>query len=103
MGSSTWYILRRHLIPNTMGPIIVTATMQIPSAIFTEAFMSFIGLGVAESTPTWGNILNVAKSIDVVQNQWWLWVFPGLAISLFVLAVNFFGDGLRDVLDAKQQ
>ena len=65
--------------------------------------LSFIGLGVADSTPTWGNILNAAKSVSVVTNQWWIWLFPGLAISLFVLAINFLGDGLRDVLDAKQQ
>ena len=58
---------------------------------------------VADSTPTWGNILNAAKSVSVVTNQWWIWLFPGLAISLFVRAINFLGDGLRDVLDAKQQ
>ena len=59
--------------------------------------------GVPSSTPTWGNILNAAKSLDVISNYWWLWVFPGLVITIFVLAVNFFGDGLRDVLDPKQQ
>ena len=68
-----------------------------------EAGRSFIGLGVADSTPTWGNILNAAKSVSVVTNQWWIWVFPGLAITLFVLAINFLGDGIRDVMDAKQQ
>ena len=66
-----------------------------------EASLSFIGLGVADSTPTWGNILNAAKSIAVVQNQWWMWVFPGLAIMITVLALNLVGDGLRDALDPK--
>ena len=70
--------------------------------ILSEAGISFIGLGVADSIPTWGNILNIAKSVSVVINQWWIWLFPGLAISLFALAINFLGDGLRDVLDVKQ-
>ena len=60
-------------------------------------------VGVPSSVPTWGNILNAAKSIEVVSNYWWLWVVPGAVITIFVLAINFFGDGLRDVLDPKQQ
>ncbi len=102
-GMSRSNVMFKQILPNVMTPIIVSTTTNVAYFILQEASLSFIGLGVSDSTPTWGNILNAAKSIDVVQNQWWLWVFPGLAISLFVLAINFFGDGLRDVLDAKQQ
>jgi len=96
-------IMFKQILPNVMSPIIVSTTTNVAFFILQEAALSFIGLGVADSTPTWGNILNAAKSVSVVTNQWWIWLFPGLAISLFVLAINFFGDGLRDVLDAKQQ
>lgn len=96
-------IMFKQILPNVMSPIIVSTTTNVAFFILQEASLSFIGLGVADSTPTWGNILNAAKSVSVVTNQWWIWVFPGLAISLFVLAINFFGDGLRDVLDPKQQ
>lgn len=96
-------IMFKQILPNVMSPIIVSTTTNVAFFILQEAALSFIGLGVADSTPTWGNILNAAKSVSVVTNQWWIWLFPGLAISLFVLAINFLGDGLRDVLDAKQQ
>lgn len=101
MGKSR--IMFNQILPNVMSPIIVSTTTNVAFFILQEAALSFIGLGVADSTPTWGNILNAAKSLSVVTNQWWIWVFPGLAITLFVLAINFLGDGLRDVLDAKQQ
>lgn len=96
-------IMFRQIMPNVMTPIIVSTTTNVAVYILQEASLSFIGLGIADSTPTWGNILNAAKSVSVVTNQWWIWVFPGLAITLFVLAINFLGDGLRDVLDARQQ
>ena len=102
-GMSKNSIMFKQILPNVMSPIIVSTTTNVAFFILQEAALSFIGLGVADSTPTWGNILNAAKSVSVVTNQWWIWVFPGLAISLFVLAINFFGDGLRDVLDPKQQ
>ena len=102
-GMSKAAIMFKQILPNVMSPIIVSTTTNVAFFILQEASLSFIGLGVADSTPTWGNILNAAKSVSVVTNQWWIWVFPGLAISLFVLAINFFGDGLRDVLDPKQQ
>lgn len=102
-GMSNGRIMFGQILPNVMSPIIVSTTTNVAFFILQEAALSFIGLGVADSTPTWGNILNAAKSVAVVTNQWWIWVFPGLAITLFVLAINFFGDGLRDVLDAKQQ
>lgn len=102
-GMSSSNIMFKQILPNVMSPIIVSTTTNIAFFILQEAALSFIGLGVADSTPTWGNILNAAKSLSIVTDQWWIWVFPGLAISLFVLAMNFLGDGLRDVLDAKQQ
>ena len=102
-GMSKMKIMFGQILPNVMSPIIVSTTTNVAFFILQEAALSFIGLGVADSTPTWGNILNAAKSVSVVTSQWWIWVFPGLAITLFVLAINFLGDGLRDVLDAKQQ
>lgn len=102
-GMSKSNIMFKQILPNVMTPIIVSITTNVAFFILQEAALSFIGLGVADSIPTWGNILNAAKSLNVVKNQWWIWVFPGFAISLFVLAINFLGDGLRDVLDAKQQ
>ena len=92
-------IMFRHLLPNTMGPIIVNITMNVAGYILTEAGMSYLGLGVPETIPTWGNIINAAKRLDIVQNLPMLWVAPGIAICLFVLSINFFGDGLRDALD----
>ncbi len=102
-GMSNRKIMFGQILPNVMSPIIVSTTTNVAFFILQEAALSFIGLGVADSTPTWGNILNAAKSVSVVTNQWWIWFFPGLAITLFVLAINFLGDGIRDVLDAKQQ
>ena len=102
-GMKKGNIMFKQILPNVMTPIIVSVTTNVAFFILQEAALSFIGLGVADSTPTWGNILNAAKSLNVVEDQWWIWVYPGAAISLFVLAINFLGDGLRDVLDAKQQ
>lgn len=102
-GMSKQNIMFKQVLPNVMSPIIVSATTNVAFFILQEAALSFIGLGVADKTPTWGNILNAAKSVSVVTDQWWIWVFPGLSISLFVLAINFLGDGLRDVFDPKQQ
>lgn len=102
-GMSKTNIMFKQILPNVMTPIIVSITTNVAFFILQEASLSFIGLGVSDSTPTWGNILNAAKNLTVVQQQWWIWVFAGAAISLFVLAINFLGDGLRDVFDAKQQ
>ncbi len=75
----------------------------IAGFILQEASLSFLGVGVPASSITWGNILTAAKSIDAIINYWWIWLVPAVMISIFVLSVNFFGDGLRDVLDPKQQ
>lgn len=102
-GMSKISIMFKQILPNTISPVIVATTINVAGFILQEASLSFLGLGVPSTVPTWGNILNAAKSIEVVSNYWWLWLVPGAVISLFVLAINFFGDGLRDVLDPKQQ
>ncbi len=95
-------IMFRHLLPNTLGPVIVAVTMGTAGFVLQEAALSFLGLGVASTIPTWGNVINAAKSLNIFQNYPVLWIAPGLTISLFVLGINFFGDGLRDVFDATQ-
>ncbi len=102
-GMSKPAIMFKQILPNVMSPVIVSTTVNVAGFILSEAGLSFLGVGVPSSTPTWGNILNAAKSIEVISNYWWLWAVPGTVISIFVLAINFFGDGLRDVLDPKQQ
>lgn len=99
IGTSTWHILTKHLIPNSMGPIIVTATMLIPSAIFIEAFMSFIGLGVAAPMASWGTMCNDA--LETLRTSPYQLLAPSLSICLTMFAFNFVGDGLRDALDPK--
>ncbi|OAT81804.1 ABC transporter permease [Desulfotomaculum copahuensis] len=99
LGAGTWRILTRHLIPNTMGPIIVTMTLLIPNAIFTEAFLSFLGLGVSAPMASWGSLAN--DGIQGLSSYPWELFFPALFISLTMLAFNFLGDGLRDALDPR--
>ncbi|NOU96160.1 ABC transporter permease subunit [Paenibacillus sp. LMG 31456] len=101
-GISEMSIMFRHILPNTLSPVIVTVTLSSAGYILAESGLSFLGLGVPSGIPTWGNIINAAKAVDVIRNNPWLWLPPGCAISLFVLGVNFFGDGLRDVLDPNQ-
>lgn len=102
-GMSKVSIMFGQILPNVMSPVIVATTVNVAGFILQEASLSFLGVGVPSSVATWGNILNAAKSVEVVSNYWWLWAVPGAVISIFVLAINFFGDGLRDVLDPKQQ
>lgn len=98
-GASTWRILSKHLLPNAMGPIIVSMSMMIPGAIFTEAFLSFIGLGVSAPQASWGTITNEALK-SLWTNPYQL-IFPSIAICITILAFNFLGDGLRDALDPR--
>ncbi len=102
-GLSTATICYKHILPNALGPIMVNITLSTAAFILAEAGLSFLGLGVPLNLPTWGNILNVAQEIRVLQNFWWMWLPVGLVISLFVLSVNFIGDGLRDATDPSQQ
>lgn len=99
LGVSRKNIIVRHLIPNAMGPIIISMTMMIPSAVFTEAFMSFIGLGVSAPQASWGTLANNALS-GILSYPYQLF-FPAMAIAITMLAFNFLGDGLRDALDPR--
>ena len=96
-GTPTKDIILRHILPNSIAPIIVSATLSVAAAITLEAYISFLGLGVRPPTATWGNMLEGAY--NYIETAWWLWFFPGLLIALIVLAINFLGDGLRDALD----
>ena len=102
-GFSKPRIIFRHILPNTMSPIVVAFTINIAIFIIAEAGLSFLGLGVPVTTPTWGNLLTAAQNPVVVDEYWWLWVFPAMSIAVFVLGVNFVGDGLRDVLDPRHK
>jgi oligopeptide transport system permease protein len=101
LGASSAYLIARHMLPNTLGVILVTLTFAVPSAIFTEAFLSFIGMGVAPPTPSWGSMCNEGiKSMLTHPHELF---FPALFISVTVLAFNLLGDGLRDALDARMR
>ena len=102
-GLSMPRICYKHVLPNILGPIMVNVTLTTAAFILAEAGLSFLGLGVPLSIPTWGNILNVAQDLNVLRNNWWIWLPVGAVISLFVLSVNFIGDGLRDATDPSQQ
>jgi len=101
LGASTRRIMLKHLIPNIMGPIMVSITMQIPNAIFTEAFLSFVGLGIPAPMASWGSLCNDA--LTAFMTYPYQLFFPALTISVTILAFNLFGDGLRDALDPKQR
>lgn len=100
-GASDFRIIFRHILPNSLGPIIVNATLTVGAAILTEAALSFLGFGVQPPTPALGVLISEGQ--DALTSQWWLATFPGLAIVLIALCVNFIGDGLRDALDPKQR
>ncbi|MDY6835041.1 MAG: ABC transporter permease [Chloroflexota bacterium] len=99
MGASNIHIIRHHLLPNSMGPIIVAMTFGIPRAIFAEAALSYIGIGIAPPTPSWGGMIE--EGTQAIFNAPHLILFPALCIAILMLAFTFLGDGLRDVLDPK--
>jgi peptide/nickel transport system permease protein len=101
LGLTGGEIIRRHILPNTLVPIIVYATLGIANGILLEAGLSFLGLGVKQPEPSWGNMLTAAQNMQVLQTEWWLWLPPGLLVFLTVLSINFVGDGLREALDPK--
>ena len=101
-GVSSASNMFRHLLPNTVGSVIVGLTMNVANKVLAEAGLSYLGMGISPSDPSWGNIINAAKSMSIMINSPQLWVIPGVVISLFVLSCNFFGDGLRDALDVTQ-
>ncbi len=99
-GAGDLRIMVRHILPNTLGPIIVNGTLAVAAAILTEAALSFLGFGIKPPTPSLGVLISEAQTNP---QQWWLTVFPGLTIVIIVLAINFVGDGLRDALDPTQR
>lgn len=100
LGASDMRIFFRHLIPNTMGAIIVSSTLGLAGAILNEAYVSFLGLGVQPPTASWGNMLTSAQSF-IQRGAWWMWVFPSLFIIITILCINLIGDGLRDAFDPR--
>ena len=102
LGVGRLRIIWRHILPNTVSFVIIAATITIPSYILGEVFLSFIGVGVQEPSASWGNMLQLARSIPVLTNYPWMLFGPGAAIFVTVMAFNFFGDGLRDALDPRK-
>jgi peptide/nickel transport system permease protein len=98
-GTGTIRILARHILPNTMAPLIVQGTYIFASAMISEAILSFIGAGTPPNIPSWGNMM--AEGRNLFQVAWWVVIYPGIALSITVLAVNLLGDGLRDALDPR--
>ncbi|HCE67122.1 MAG: peptide ABC transporter permease [Geobacteraceae bacterium GWC2_55_20] len=99
IGCSNARIIFRHILPNAVSPVLVSATLGVAGAILTESALSFLGIGVQPPTPSWGNILTSGK--DYIEFAWWLSLFPGLAILVTVLAYNLLGEGIRDALDPR--
>ncbi len=98
-GISNWRIITRHVIPNTIGPIIVYTTLTIPSVILLESFLSFLGLGIQPPMCSWGLLINYG--VETMEEYPWLLIFPGLVLAVTLFSLNFLGDGLRDALDPK--
>jgi peptide/nickel transport system permease protein len=101
IGTPTSQIIFKHILPNSIAPIVVAATLGVANAILSEAYISFLGLGVQPPTATWGNMLD--GSYNYIETAPWLWIFPGLLILFTVLSINFLGDGLRDALDPRSR
>jgi len=101
IGCSDMRIIFRHILPNAMSPVLVSATLGVAGAILTESALSFLGIGVQPPTPSWGNILTAGK--DYIEFAWWLSFFPGLAILVTVLSYNLLGEGIRDALDPRSR
>jgi peptide/nickel transport system permease protein len=101
IGTPNREIIFKHILPNSIAPIVVSATLGVANAILAEAYISFLGLGVQPPTATWGNMLD--GSYNYIESAPWLWIFPGLLIVFTVLSINFVGDGLRAALDPRSR
>jgi ABC-type dipeptide/oligopeptide/nickel transport system permease subunit len=99
LGAGLWRVMSRHVLPSALTPIVVSITFGIPQAIFTEAALSFIGVGINPPTPSWGQM--VGENQQFLRSYWHLCVFPSIAIAVTMLSFTFFGDGVRDALDPK--
>jgi oligopeptide transport system permease protein len=103
MGMGPMRQFTRHLLPNLLGPIIVYATLTVPTAILSESFLSFLGIGVREPLPSWGNLAAAGLSeLNVVRARWWLLLWPCLFIAITLLSLNFVGESLREKFDPKR-
>lgn len=100
-GLNSTEIIIKHILTNVMSPVLVYATLAIANGILTEASLSFLGMGVKPTIPSWGNMLSTAQSMRILKSKWWMWIPPGTMVLLTVLSINFLGDGLRDALDPK--
>jgi peptide/nickel transport system permease protein len=103
LGGGSKYVMFKHILPNVIGPLTVAGSLGIAGAILSEAGLSFLGLGVVKPMPSWGSMLSDARNPATMATQPWLWVTPGLLISLAVLSANFIGDGLRDAFDVRSR
>jgi len=104
MGCSNRRILLKHILPNLVGPILVYATLTVPNAILSESFLSFLGLGIQQPLPSWGNLAaEGTDAINPIRLYWWLILWPCAGLSIALLSLNFVGDGLRDALDPKSR
>lgn len=101
LGVKNWSIMIKHIFPNILSIVIVNATIGYAGNLLTESGLSFLGFGVQEPTPSWGNMLTAAQSSDVLNTYWWRWVFPALAVFLTSFSVNLIGDALRDAIDPR--
>lgn len=104
-GLGEWRIFTRHLLPNLVGPVTVYATLTVPVAILEESFLSFLGIGIQAPLPTWGSLASegLSKALNPINSRWWLLVIPCAFLAITLLALNFVGDGLRDVFDPKRE
>ena len=102
-GASDRRIMLRHILPNSFSPLLVAGTLSVAGAILTEVSLSLLGFGILPPSPSWGEMLNAARSFTRLQENPWIWMPPGIMILLTVLAINFIGDGLRDSLDPRQK
>jgi ABC-type dipeptide/oligopeptide/nickel transport system permease subunit len=100
-GARQWWLLTRHVVPAAFVPVMVVGTLGVASAVLLEAGLSFLGLGIQPPDASWGNMLNAAQSLSIIQGMPWLWLPPGIAVAVTVLAVNLCGDGLRDAMDPR--
>ncbi len=105
MGLPEWRVFMKHILPNLIGPITVYATLTIPQAILQESFLSFLGVGVDPTLPTWGALAaeNREAAVNTIKPEWWMLLFPCIMLALTLLSLNFLGDGLRDIVDPKRE
>ena len=101
LGIKEHVIIFRHILPNVISVVIVNITLRYATSLLTESSLSFLGFGVIPPNPTWGNMLSNSQSNKILRDYWWRWVFPAAALSISTIAINCFGDGLRDAIDPK--